>query len=243
MIRTALQPRWLGLLALLLVVLYTFGRLGLWQLQVAGDIADEELLAEQTSAPAVPLAELTDPFSAFPDDGSGRAVTVEGSYAADRQFLVPHRVLDGESGYWVMTPVRTEQGALVTVLRGWVAEPGRAGSPPPTPVTVTGTLAPGESPALYPSLPPGQLGSVDLAALANTWPEDLFNAFVFATDETPQLTSSEVVPVPPPALTGRGFDWGNLGYALQWWVFCGFAVYMYVRFLKEASAAPHTVPS
>ena len=37
MLRTALKPRWLGLFALLLVIMATCAQLGLWQLHVAQD--------------------------------------------------------------------------------------------------------------------------------------------------------------------------------------------------------------
>ena len=243
MIRTALQPRWLALLAVLLIVVYSFVRLGLWQLAVAQDRVFEETLASQAAQAEVPVEDVLQPFSAFPNDASGRPVAVYGAYDSGLQFLVPDRLLEGREGYWVMTPLRTDQGDLLTVLRGWVADPAIADEPPATPVSVTGTLAPGESPSAATGLPAGQLGSVDLAVLANTWEGDLYNAFVFATGEQPQVTDLAVQPVPPPALSNRGVDWGNLGYALQWWVFAGFAVYMYLRFLKEASATRHTVPS
>jgi surfeit locus 1 family protein len=242
-IRTALQPRWLALLAVLLIVVYTFARLGLWQLAVAQDRAFEETLAAQAAQAEVPVEEVLKPFGAFPADASGRPVSATGRYDADLQFLVPDRLLEGRTGYWVMTPLRTEEDALLTVLRGWVASPDAADSPPATEVEVTGTLAPGESPSTRTDLSAGLLDSVDLAVLANQWEGDLYNAFVFATGEEPQVTATSVEPVPPPSLSDRGVDWGNLGYALQWWVFAGFAVYMYLRFLKEASAERHTVPS
>lgn len=240
MLRTALQPRWLALLALLLVLLYAFGRLGLWQLSLAQQEEGTQVLQAQAAAPAVPLQSYLGPHRAFPPDGSGRAVRAEGVYVGADQFLVPQRYLQGREGYWVVTPLRTSADALLPVLRGWVAEPGQAGMPEAGPVTVTGTLAPGESPvprAERVELPAGQLGSVDLAVLANTWDGELYNAFVFATDQRPQLSSSGVTKVPPPPLTRDGVDWRNLGYALQWWVFAGFAVYMYFRFLRDAAAA------
>ncbi|MBA2695510.1 MAG: SURF1 family protein [Actinobacteria bacterium] len=252
MIRTALQPRWLALLALLLVLLYAFVRLGLWQLSLAQQEEGEDVVALQAQAaePAVPLEDYLSPHSAFPADGSGRPVRAQGVYVVADQFLVPQRYLEGEEGYWVVTPLQTSADALLPVLRGWVAEPGQADTPDPEPVTVTGTLAPAESPVQGPELPPGQLGSVDLAALANTWSGELYNAFVFATDEQPSVTGNAVTKVPPPSLTREGVDWRNLGYALQWWVFAGFAVFMYLRFLSDAAAsartdddaaAPHTV--
>ncbi len=251
MLRTALHPRWLVLLVLLLVLLYAFTQLGLWQLRLAKQEEGQQALQAQAAAPAVPLEDYLASHSAFPRDGSGRAVSAEGVYVGADQFLVPQRYLQGREGYWVLTPLRTSAGALLPVLRGWVAEPGQAGAPQTGPVTVTGTLAPGESPAERAEraeLPPGQLGSVDLAVLANTWSGELYNAFVFATDVQPPVTS-EVTTVPPPSLTREGVDWRNLGYALQWWVFAGFAVYMYLRFLRDAATArqrdevatPHTV--
>lgn len=240
MIRTALQPRWLGLLGLLVVLLYAFGRLGLWQWSVADQQEGAQALQVQAAQPAVPLASYLRPHSAFPPQGSGRMVRAQGEYVGSDQFLVPQRYLSGRPGYWVMTPLRTSEGALLPVLRGWVADPAQADQPDPGPVTVTGTLAPGESPAPQAELPSGQLGSVDLGVLANTWSGELYNAFVFAVEEQPAVTGGTVAKVPPPPLTREGVDWRNVGYALQWWVFAGFAVYMYLRFLKVASVPPHT---
>ena len=41
-LRTALKPRWLGLLAIVVLVMVTFGMLGLWQLNVARDTGTAE---------------------------------------------------------------------------------------------------------------------------------------------------------------------------------------------------------
>ncbi|WP_311198102.1 SURF1 family cytochrome oxidase biogenesis protein [Ornithinimicrobium sp. INDO-MA30-4] len=124
---------------------------------------------------------------------------------------------------------------MLLVLRGWVADPVDADLPPATGVTVTGTLAPGESPALDVDLANNLMTSVDLGVLINAWDDDLYNAFIFATDESPQVSADSVAEVPPPTLANRDIDWGNLGYALQWWVFAAFAVYMYFRFLHQAA--------
>lgn len=243
MIRTALQPRWLALSAVLVVVVFAFGRLGWWQFSVAQESEAREYLQAQQARPVVQLEDYLAPHRPFPQDGSNRMVQAQGEYAGAQQFLVPRRYLGGQEGYWVITPLRTGAGALLPVLRGWVAEPAQADTPAATSLTVTGTLAPGESPAQAADLPEGQLGSVDLAVLANTWEDPLYNAFVFATQERPALSAGTVTPVPPPALRGSGSDWRNVGYALQWWVFAGFAGYMYLRFLKDAAAERHTVPS
>ncbi len=235
MLRTALQPRWLALLGVLLIVLYSFGRLGLWQMSLA-QAAQIQTLTERADRDAAPLDDVITPQTAFPEGGVGRPVRASGVYIAEFQFTVPGRVLEGEDGWWVVTPLRTDQGALLPVLRGWVAQPSLAGNPDAAQRTVTGTLAPGETPAPGPDLPPGQLGAIDLAVLANVWPGDLYNGYVFASDQDPPVSAGEVTPVPTPSLAPDGIDWRNFGYAIQWWVFAAFALYMYARFLKQAAA-------
>jgi hypothetical protein len=132
-------------------------------------------------------------------------------------------------------------------VRGFVSDAGAVPPPPAGSVTVTGVVAAGESPATSAGLPPGQRGSIDLAALANAWPPGLYNGFVFAESEAP---APDAAPerIPPPEPSGE-VDWRNLGYALQWWVFAGFAVFMFGKLLREdhlrsaAPAAPTLEPS
>lgn len=226
------------MLALLIVVLVAFGQLGLWQISRAQDDDNRQLATQQAARQTQSLTEVIEPYDAFPDDGSNLPVQASGSYVSDLQFVVAGRVLEGREGYWVITPLRTDGGALLPVLRGWVADPEDAGMPDTTPRRVSGTLAPAESPVEGSDLPEGQRASVDLAALVNEWPAPMYNAFIFATDEQPAVNQGEAQAVPPPALSGDGLDWGNLGYALQWWVFGAFAIYMYWRFLREAAHPP-----
>lgn len=241
-LRTALQPRWLVLLAILIAVLIAFTQLGLWQISRANSADERDALRTQEQQSAVPLASVTAPHAPFPPNGSNLPVEVSGAYEPSLQFVVPNRVLNGQQGWWVVTGLRTDDGSLLPVLRGWVADPLEAGTPDTGSRVVQGTLAPSESAvpdADGTALASGELASIELATLANTWPGDLYNAFIFATDEQPAV-SGEVQPVPPPSLAGESLDWRNLGYALQWWVFAGFAVYMYWRFLRDATYPPVT---
>lgn len=236
--RTALQPRWLALLALVVVVVAAFVRLGLWQLDVAESKGASEAVTASERRPAAPLTSVLAPHAAFPADGSNRTVTMTGTYAADGQLLVTPRRLHGVTGSWVVTPLRVApSGATIAVLRGFVTDPAAAGPPPAGPVTVRGTLAPGESPTAGPALPDGALGSVDLAVLVNRWPGDLYNAFVFAGSEaTPGGSPVALTPglerVPTPPLPS-GLQWRNAAYALQWWIFAAFAVWMWVKMVRD----------
>lgn len=237
MIRTALKPAWLALLALLVVVLIAFYQLGMWQLGVSSNEASREQAQAQAARPTQPLAEVMAPQQSFPPDATGLSVRTEGAYAAELQFLVPQRVLEGRQGYWVVTPLRVQQGegtALLPVVRGFVTEPGQADRPPASPVEVEGTVAPGESPASG-DLPQGQRGAIDTADLVNEWDDPVYNAFIFLVEEDPAVTTAAVERVPPPVFGEAGIVWRNFGYGIQWFVFGAFAIYMYYRFLQDAT--------
>jgi len=221
----------------------SFGFLGLWQLNVA---RDKGRLEQVRAAPTRPVAEITSvisPHSPFPPDGTGRRITATGRYDGSGQVLVTPRRLRGEPGYWVVTPlVVRSSGARIAVVRGFVTDPEQAVPPgSSTEVTVSGTLAPGESPTgagarAEPVLPVGQLAVVDLSLLVNRWPGALYNAFVFATAEQPDVTSASapaVQRVPPPAVVGGGLSWRNAAYAFQWWAFALFAGYMWWRMVRD----------
>lgn len=235
--RTLFTPRWLALLAVLVAIIVGFAQLGLWQLAVARDDAIDRAAAERAAQQPVTVTELISPYESWSEENTLRSVQASGRYVGDEQFLVPSRLLEGEPGLWVVTPLVVDgTGARLAMVRGFVTSPEEATPPPDGEVVITGALAPGESPNPRPDLPPGQLGSIDLAALVNVWPAPIYNAFVFVQEE--QDAAGEPVAdhptrIPPPRIGGE-VDWRNLGYALQWWVFAGFAVFMYWRLLREA---------
>jgi cytochrome oxidase assembly protein ShyY1 len=242
-----LKPKWLSLFAVLVVLLVAFTFLGLWQLSVARDQAQRAAIEAAAAQAPVPLEQVLSPHTAFPADASGRPVTVTGRYDPSGQVLVADRRLNGVSGWWVVTPLVVDgSAARIAILRGFVVSATGAG-PAPTEVgsvSVTGTLAPGESPGRSAALPPGQLPSLDLARLVNLWPGELFNAFVFATVESPNA-SMDLQRVPPPPIPS-GLTWRNAVYALQWWVFGLFAAWMWWRMVRDdyrrEQAATHTAP-
>ncbi len=240
MLRTALRPRWLGLFALLLVVVAACVELGLWQLGVARDTGRAEAVAAAAGRPVTEIDAVIAPHSAFPAEASSRRVTATGRYVPG-QRLVAGRRLDGRSGYWVLTPLVLDRGAdagaTLPVVRGFVSDPV-APRPPAGTVEVEGALAPGESPPGpgEQPVPDGQLASVDLSVLVNVWRGDLYNAFVFAIAERRPgdgaVPADGVRRVPPPRVDS-GLAWRNAAYAVQWWVFGAFAVWMWFRMVRD----------
>lgn len=239
MLRTALKPRFLGLFGLCVVIAITFGQLGRWQLGVAEDSASREALESARSLTPVELSTVLQPHVAFPGELSTRPVTATGAYAAQGQVLVPDRFLDGVRGLWVITPfVVNATGATLPVLRGFVEDPSAAGAAPTGTLTITGALAPGESPSDG-VLPEGQIGSVDLSLLVNTWPGDLYNAFVFLSAEDPSA-GPQLTKVPTPTVP-TGLKWRNAAYAFQWWIFAAFAFWMWWRMVRDSAHEEHAL--
>lgn len=241
--RTALKPRWLALFGVLVVAVATCLELGLWQLNVARDSTAQDVARAAPTQEVVPIGDLVGPSESFPSGGSGRRVTATGTYAADRQFLVAPRRLDGVTGWWVVTPlVEASTGASLPVVRGFAAEATGITEPPTGQVTVTGTLAPSESQAEQSPQPPpggdeaaypgGVAGALDLAVLVNRWSGDVFNLFVFTVDDGAAPVAG-LERIPPPVIGGTSLNFRNTAYALQWWVFGLFAVYMWWRMVSD----------
>ncbi|HEY3480737.1 MAG TPA: SURF1 family protein [Streptomyces sp.] len=248
MYRFLLTPRWLAVsvLALLSVPVCIF--MGSWQLSRFEVRVDHHKSAERaqgqaaSSAP-VPLASLLpDSRTQVPDDASGRAVRATGHFDTAHQYLVPDRTLDGHSGYYVLTPLRVDGGAALPVVRGWLpgdASAARPGSVPAAPtgeVTVTGALQFPESAGTngVPSsgaLPSGQLGMISAASLVNVLPYPVYSGWVTEADAAAPLKA-----VPPAAAPDSGLDlkaFQNLGYTGEWFVFAGFAVFMWFRLVRR----------
>ncbi|MBX6167489.1 MAG: SURF1 family protein, partial [Thermobispora bispora] len=140
-------------------------------------------------------------------------------------------------GYWLLTPLRLEDGTLVPVVRGWVPTPtDPAVAVPGGTVTVTGRLrASEETGDVVPSgpLPEGQVALVSTAELINLWTDaPLRSGFIVAASQDPPLAAKPVAA--PRPMEDVGFSWRNLAYAVQWWIFAGFAVFMWYHFVREA---------
>lgn len=236
-----MRPRWLALLALALVLAAAAVQLGRWQWQVAHDVAREDAVREVQQRPTQPLAQVVAPHADFPDEGSGQQVSTTGRYVADGQLLVVDRLLDGRDGLWVVDRfVVADTGANLPVVRGWIPDGAEPPAPPTGQVDLVGSLAPGEAPDEG-TAGPGRATSIDLGRLVNTWPGDLYNAFAFVVTEGGAAPTQGVEVVPPP-LPDTSFGIRNASYAVQWWLFGLFALWMWWRMVRQASRGERTTP-
>jgi hypothetical protein len=90
-------------------------------------------------------------------------------------------------------------------------------------------------------VPSGQIGSVDLSLLVNTWPGDLYNAFGFVESQDP-ATASGLTVVPTP-IGETGVQWRNAAYAVQWWIFAAFALWMWGRMVRDETRRARGAPA
>lgn len=243
---TLLAPRyWLvHLVALSLAAAALW--LGQWQYDAWQTRRDLEAV-DLTSQPPVPLTDVLGPDDPFPGTSVGQPVTVRGTWVPLGTVFVSGREQAGQSGFWVVTPLAVTEGPdpAVPVVRGWVADRADAPPAPQGPATVAGWLQPPEgSGDLDPDPTDDVVPEVRVADLIQHVDQDLYGAFVVAADPataaswsattrndgTQGLAPASLASVPE---VGRFTALRNLLYALEWWLFGAFAVFVWVRHLRD----------
>jgi cytochrome oxidase assembly protein ShyY1 len=251
----------LVLLVVLLGAAAVCGRLGAWQIDRAetrgARAASERLAAQEATAP-VPLGDVLLPQTSFAAGLVGRRVVVRGVYDPAGQVLVAGRALGGRTGYLVLTPLRVTDerpaaasagqstvpaavdGAQVPlgtpvlpVVRGWIATPDARGAlaVPFGHVTVTAYLQSSEVSSTT-ELSTGQVDAISSAELLNRWGGPIWSAYAVLTTSDP-AQSGALALVPAPVQSGPGLNIQNLAYAAQWWIFGGFALFVWLRTVRD----------
>ena len=148
-------PLALGLLALLGLVLFSsFVALGTWQVhRLAWKTALIAHVDERVHAPPVPAPGPADWAGITTANAEYRHVRLSGSWLGDRQTRV-WTATDAGSGYWILAPLRRDDGSIVLVNRGfapagWCDLKGHCPAPPEGEVTVTGLLRISEPSGLF----------------------------------------------------------------------------------------------
>ncbi len=233
-LRLWLRPGLLGLHVFAAVALVACIVMGLWQLGVY-DSRQEHERAESQTVPRVALDGLWGADEPFEGRLNYRPVTIEGQFApAAEQVWVGGKAQDGRTGVWLLAPVIVDDAAIA-VVRGWAPAVVPFPDVPEGPVTIKAVLQPGESGGAPFDPETREIGSVRIPALTNELPYDLYSGFAISSssDVAGGLELAKPPSVDVPWTTGLR----NLAYALQWWVFGAFALYMWWRMSTESVAA------
>jgi len=248
-LKTALKPRWIAGLVFAIVISGVFVLLSQWQF---GRSTQPEAPVSSGTEESKPLIAVLQPGDFFHGSVADQMVTAKGSYDPEKQVLVPGRLYDGATGYWVVSafavqdaPVLSGVGASpqtwIPVARGWVADAAEAGPPPSGTIELTGRLLPSEAPLPNTAPERGFATAVSVAELINVWEVSSYPGFVAASSEVAggadvgaaaaggELKPLRIGPQPP----AQQVNWLNLFYSVEWIVFAGFALFIWWRMVKD----------
>jgi cytochrome oxidase assembly protein ShyY1 len=229
------RPKWIifGLVCAVLAV--SFVSLGFWQLRRLESVRTENghILANRdktVSAAADVLA--TDRAPAA--EVEYQRVTATGRFDPAHEIVVRGRQVGADNGAFVITPLVTDAGPVLLVVRGWVPAAPRADQAPAIPpatqgeVTVVGRVRQpetGTGPARAAQV--GRVLSVTRilpAALADHVGRPTYDAYVEQLDQTPAAARPAPIAIPQGTLTEGNHE----SYAYQWFTFAVIAVGGYV---------------
>lgn len=218
--------RWPGHL-LVLVLLGAAVLLGWWQYG-AGQSERDAAARDLTSRAPVELSDVLGPDDPFPAPSVGQPVRVSGTWVDTATVFVARG-----DGFWVVTPLVVDDpaaaGAALPVVRGVSATP--AATPVSGRAEVTGWLQPGEGTGAADDDPTDDvLPQLRPADLVQRLDEDLYSGYLVARQPTGELAPASLEQLPG---VDRFTGLRNFLYALEWWVFGAFAVFVWVRFLRD----------
>ena len=239
------SSRMLGLHALAVLATTAAVLLGLWQYDVWGLHRHSSVNAIVHAQPKW-LGSVMGADTPYPGSAVGQPVRLTGRWLPGDSFYVSGRWLHGRSGYWAVTPVavcdahgpstNTSQAGCgnrpaMLVVRGWTRTVTHPPRPPHGAVDVSGWLQPAEGAGgVDRNTTDDVLPQLRIADVIQRVHQDLYGAYVISRTPTASLAG-----VSPPSQPKPGPFTGlrNLLYALEWWVFGGFAVYLWWRWCTD----------
>jgi cytochrome oxidase assembly protein ShyY1 len=238
--------RWAVFAVVVLLLTYAAYLLGQWQFHRLHDReATNAQVRTNLRADPAPVAQLLRPGRGPRVADEWRRVRATGTYQPDASVVIRYQTRDGNSGADIVTPLRTVEGPLLVVDRGWVAT-GNVGSdrvdapaPPAGRVTVTGWVrvdATGDAATVT----DGSARAISSREIARTVAGPVYGGFVDAESETPRPATALVHAELPDLGNGPHFFYG-----LQWWFFGALAVFGFFylayderRRLRDGTAGP-----
>lgn len=220
--------RWLGYFSLLLVFSIACVWLGQWQFERRAQArAEIERIDSNYDADALPLSEaMPDPATFDVDDLKWQPVEVQGEYLKET-FLARNRPGQGGVGSNLVNAIRTTDGSIFFIDRGWVPVsgtdevPADLPEPPSGEVTVLARLRAGE-PQIAGRTSTGQsVASFDLPELARLFEVqgDVYTAAYGQLISEQPRAETGILSARPERDEGP-----HLSYALQWYVFILIAI-------------------
>lgn len=260
MLRVALRPKFLGLLALMATATLVCGLLANWQFERATRALDAR--EETTSAAPVPIEELMDAHEPVTNAVQGRLASFTGEFVPSEQVLVPGREIDGHDAAVVVTNARITEGPLrgtsIPVARGYTTAPSSEWDTLPEPPTGERTIvvrleASEEASGTVRHEGDGgvaTVGTLSSTLLVNVWEGPMLAGYGALTNEARQYMAGpgesdgasataadawrDLGPLPAAQSSfTSGLNLQNFGYMLQWILFGVFFLYIWWRSVRS----------
>ena len=253
MLKLALTARWIAALVLCLLLAVAFALLAQWQInrtfiESASNEAWSEVKVVDLETVATPNSPFT--FNEISLEGEKTVLTkvrTKITFNPSRALLIADRIqLNGDTGYWVVVPTRTEKAELF-VAAGFIQGEDKAIEAlaqikqlftVQAFMPIEGRLLPSEAPTqslgkdLYATLSVPQLinNALDEGSESAT-----YTGFLALTDQNvfSQIDGVQELTIGMPK-TDSEVNWLSAFYAIEWTVFAGFAVFMWWRLLADA---------
>ena len=247
-----LAPRYWGVHLLALVLTAAAVGLGVWQYDAWQSRRAAEA-QDLTRVDPVQLDSVIGPDDPFPGTKVGQPVILSGTWVPDGTVFVSGREHDGREGYWVVTPLAMSgpQDPAVPVVRGWVTEPEQAPRAPTGHGEFVGWLQPTEGTGEVDDDPRDDvLPQLRTADVIQHVDQDLYGAYVVVADRaapgswpvggaatndgTSGLVHADLQQLPD---VGQFTAVRNLLYAIEWWFFACFALFVWGRWIRDETVA------
>lgn len=225
-----------------LIVCPALAALGFWQLDRAAQKRQAAALFEQ-SQQAAPIA-ITHALQGFADQYFWQPVAGNGTYL-EPTVLLDNRTRNGAVGYDVISPLKTTDGQIVLVNRGWIASTGdRSHIPVIAPLTkeisYSGYLAPPPSSGISLNSTAHEIErlnkdviriqAIEFASLSEQLQLPLLNGLVYLDDNAPHGFSREW---PKPGFRPEKHQ----AYATQWFAMAIIVAGLFVGLNYRRAAA------
>ncbi len=226
------QPRYVVLMAIAVALAIGCISAGVWQVhRYDWKRSTNDVLRTNDKRQPEPVGQVLGTGAPAGKGVQFRRVTATGRYDAAHQLVVRQREVNSSPAFLVVTPLRTDAGAELVVVRGWMPmtqaanRTPRIPAPPAGPVTVHGRAYPSEPAKSTRGLPAGQIDRLNITELRDMLGTTVYGGYVELTDSEPRQSGLSAFPRPDmsnPA--GGAFELQHLAYVVQWFIFAGIAL-------------------
>lgn len=245
MYRFLLTPKWLASIVGVVIAILVMIGLANWQLdRLYTKRAANTAITESAKAAVVPADTLLPASAKDAPKGSAEwhRVSATGTYLVDKTVLIRGSTTDQGVGFEVVVPLKTADGKVYLIDRGFVLAPSSADQLPAIPdapkgeVDVTGRArlthaSIGAATKIDPIQGTRTVRALNTASLADELKLNLSGGYIAALEEVPANGASypkiERVQLP-------NLDEGpHLSYAVQWFLFAGLSFVAFLYLIKR----------